>query len=450
MKASNSQKLLDSLCTPRLVLLVCLILHLFWFVGYRPWQDELRRLLFDPPNSDTRSYHRVAMTLMRYWDQPGALLETLPQQPEVAHALTNRPLGYPLLMVLIYNLFGIRPMFILMVQVLLSVVGCWLLMHAVEILFGAQRAIFAGWLYALNPLLPEYCCQVLSEIPFVFLMTLNLWLLARFYRQVREAGSCYLWLFLLGVGMGLAGSVRASMLYLAILPLIYLLFARRAWRERVLQTCLYGLGIALIIGPWLIYNRIHYHSWKLTLSGEIHLFHMVAYIGSGGMSPSRARQPLFERVFERMRQDGLDPYRNLFERGRYYRAMAWEYVQRNPSRVLRQVARGVYGFWFSAGSPRTAPSVPDKVLSVWFKGYHLVYLLLLGIGFVWMVRRWEQGWYLGLFVIAALYFTLTAGWAGNARYRLQVFSLSLPVAASGMALMGQWGAKRFSRESGSE
>lgn len=450
MNASNRQKLWDLLRTPRLVLLVCLTIHLLWFIGYRPWQDELRRLLYDPPNSDTRSYHRVAITLMRYWDQPGTLLETLPDQPAVAHALTNRPLGYPLLMVLIYNIFGIRPMFVLMVQVVLSVAGCWLLMRAVEILFGAQRAVFAGWFYALNPLLPEHSCQMLSEIPFLFLITLNLWLVARFYRQIREAGSCYLWVFLLGVGMGLAGSVRASMLYLAILPLLYWLFARRAWRERVLQACLYGLGIALIIGPWLIYNRVHYHTWRLTLSGEIHLFHMVAYIEGGGIKPSQARRPLFERIFERMRQDGLDPYRDLFERGRYYRAMVWEYVQRNPARVLQQVARGVYGFWFNAGFPYTAPSVPEKVLSVWFKGYHIIYLLLLSVGFIWMARQHESRWYLGIFVITALYFTLTAGWAGHARYRLQVFPLSLPVVASGMALLGQWRAERLSRESGNE
>ncbi|MCX7992900.1 MAG: hypothetical protein N2651_04440, partial [Fimbriimonadales bacterium] len=41
--------------------------------------------------------------------------------------------------------------------------------------------------------------------------------------------------------------------------------------------------------------------------------------------------------------------------------------------------------------------------------------------------RRVSGW---LFLTAALYFPFTAGWAGQPRYRLQVFPYSLPVMAS--------------------
>jgi hypothetical protein len=41
------------------------------------------------------------------------------------------------------------------------------------------------------------------------------------------------------------------------------------------------------------------------------------------------------------------------------------------------------------------------------------------------MRVW--GW---LFLVAAAYFTVAAGWAGQPRYRLQVFPFSIPMIAA--------------------
>lgn len=437
---------------PRLVLLACLLINLLWFIGYAPWHNEQERLLYNPPNPDTRSYHTVAITLMNYWNRPGELLDELPSQPEVAHAITNRPLGYPLLLALVYAIFGVHPIIVIIVQLILNVIGCWIAMRAMEILVGSRFAVGGGWLYALNPLLLEYSCQILSEVSFVFLLTLNVWLFAQLHRQMQVAGVRSGLIGLLGVVVGLAALVRASMLYLAVLPFLYFLFERGAWRERVYHMVLYGVGVALIIIPWLLHNRIYYHTWRLTLSGEIHLLHMVADLEGGNLSLTQARRPLFEKAFARMRQDGLDPYRQPFERGRYYRAIVWEYIQAHPVPVLKRVVQGVFNFWTTAGTPRTGATLLKEqgVLSFYFRAYHLIYLLLLGMGIWWMAARREWWWYLCLFLLVALYFTLTAGWAGSARYRLQVFPFSLPVVTMGGAQLLWWSGRLFNRGNGSE
>jgi len=433
----------ESLSKPRVILSACLLINLLWLIGYAPWRNEQERLLYHPPNPDTRSYHAVAMTLLNYWDRPDALREILPNRPDVAHAITNRPLGYPLVMALIYAAVGVHPMFILILHLVLNVAGCWLAMRTLALLFDARQAALGGWLYALNPLLLEYGCQVLSEVPFAFLVTLILWVFVRLHRRVEQPNSRLLHAFLLGVMVGLASSVRASMLYLAILLPAYFLFERHAWQRRLLQIGLYGLGVMLIVAPWLIYNRVHYHTWHLTLSGEIHLLHMVAELEGGGKFLTEARRPLFERAFARMRQDGLDPYRHLFERGRYYRAIVREYVLAHPLHVAKRVAAGVAHFWLKAGTSRTGNSWLKErgILAAYFRIYHLLYILLLMVGFLWMIRRREWRWFLGLFVAVALYFTLTAGWAGGARYRLQVFPASLPLIVAGGSQLRQWSAR---------
>jgi 4-amino-4-deoxy-L-arabinose transferase-like glycosyltransferase len=422
------------------LLTLCIILNLLWFIGYAPWCDEIHRILNHPPNPDTRSYHLVAVTLMQYGYRPEELFQILPQRPEVAHALTNRPPGYPLLMLLVYRFFGMHPLYILVVQVILNIVGCWLTMQAVEKLFGNSFAVAVGGsVYAFNPLLLEYGVQVLSEIPFLFLMTVNLWLLVQLFHQKKQSHLKNSWLLFLGLVVGIATLIRASMLYLAFLPVLFLLIAQNPWRERAVQIGSYGLGVMVVIVPWLLYNRVYYHTWKLTLSGEIHLLHMIAAVQGGSRELSEAREPLFMEAFARMQQDGLDPYRDLFERGRYYRALVWEHVQKNPTKVLSKIARGIYRFWFTAGSSRTAPtwwkrSGMDRLQ---FRLYHLIYLILFAAG-LWGMFCWrEWRWYLGLFLIIALYFTLTAGWAGSARYRLQLFPFSIPVTVVGATQIRQ-------------
>lgn len=398
------------------------MLRLVFTLSWAPWQDDLNRLVLNAPTPDSGSYHTVALVLMRYWNRPGAVLE---EEPRAIHAILNRPPGYPLLMVGVYTLFGMRPVWIVWLQVLLDVIACGLAIRALTLIWNAQAGALGGWLYALNPLLINATGNVLSESVFVFLLTLSLFFLARL-RSSPKVGRA----FALGLTIGVGATVRASLLYFAPVLMLVFLIQRLAWRQRLNLSGWYLAGVAALITPWIAFNWVHYRSTKLTLAGEYHLLHMAAYLKGGErFAPSAMRGELIEEALKRMRRDGLDPNRQIFERGRYYRQVALEWMRQDARAALILWLRGMAGFWRSAGGVDVPSEAlrQSRTLKLYFQAYHVPYLALLAVG-LWRLWRDQArrmwGW---LFFAAACYFTFTAGWAGQPRYRLQVFPYSLPV-----------------------
>lgn len=397
------------------------MLRLVFTLSWAPWQDDLNRLVLNAPTPDSGSYHTVALVLMRYWNRPGAVLE---EEPRAIHAILNRPPGYPLLIAIVYGLFGMRPHWIIWLQVLLDTAACGLAIRALTLIWNARAGALGGWLYALNPLLINATGNVLSESVFIFLLTLSLFFMAR-WRSSPAAG----YALALGLTIGAGTTVRASLLYFA--PIVMLaMLTGGTLRQRLGVSGWYLAGIAVLIAPWIAYNWIHYGSTKLTLAGEYHLLHMAAYLkGSERFAPSAMRGELIEEALKRMRRDGLDPNRQIFERGRYYRQVALEWMRQDARAALILWLRGMAGFWRSAGGVDVPSEAlrQSRTLKLYFQAYHVPYLALLAVG-LW--RLWRDrarrlwGW---LFLAAACYFTLTAGWAGQPRYRLQVFPYSLPV-----------------------
>jgi len=140
-----------------------------------------------------------------------------------------------------------------------------------------------------------------------------------------------------------------------------------------------------------------------------------------------------------MRDDGLDPNRQIFERGRYYRAVALKYIRKHSHDFTYYWLRGMLFFWRSASGPNTGSEwlKSSRVIKLWFQVYHLTYLAVLGAGLwlSWRVR--QQRWWTVVFLVTALYFTVSAGCSGNPRFRLQTFIFSLPVIAIGLDAISQ-------------
>ncbi|MCX7994041.1 MAG: glycosyltransferase family 39 protein, partial [Fimbriimonadales bacterium] len=365
--------------SPWLIIGVALLMRLSFTAAWAPWQDDLNRLVLNAPNADSGSYHTAALVLMRYWNRPGVVLE---EQPEAVHAILNRPPGYPLLMASVYSLFGMRPVWIVWLQVLLDVAACWLAIRALTLIRDARAGALGGWLYALNPLLINATGHVLSESVFVFLLTLSL----LWFACLRIRPSWWSALAL-GLTIGVGATVRASLLYFAPVLIVMFLTQPLAWRQRLGLSGWYVTGIAALLTPWVAYNWVHYGSTKLTLAGEYHLLHMAAYLKGGErVAPSAMRGELIEAALARMRHEGLDPNRQIFERGRYYRAVALEFMRQNPRTALSLWIRGMAGFWRSAGGV-DAPSESlreARSLKLYFQLYHGLYIVLLAAG-LWRV-----------------------------------------------------------------
>lgn len=404
---------------------MALALRLGWWILYAPWENAFDRLIANAPNPDSGSYHKVALALLYYSGQPG---RALAEMPDAAVSISIRPPGYPLLIALVYALVGIHPAWILLAQVLISVAGCFIAIRAVQNILSAKAAAVAGWLYALNPTLIDYTCLILTETLFVFGAALVVYAFSVWRAHPNPAPFAMgLWL---GVTLAFTAMTRPSPLPLIPVLAVFGAWARPlAWRGRGLFLGGYLMGILLLLTPWSVYNRIHYGSWRLTIGGEQYL------LDQTGLAVGRMQRPLHEmravltdEALALMHRDGLDPIRQVFERGRYYRAVALRYILENPTEFARYWLRGMVFFWRSAGGANTWGA--DLLwVKVWFQLYHALYLVLLGLGLWAAWRSPAYRWWGLLFGLTALYFTVSAGCSGNPRFRLQTFAFSLPITA---------------------
>jgi hypothetical protein len=83
------------------------------------------------------------------------------------------------------------------------------------------------------------------------------------------------------------------------------------------------------------------------------------------------------------------------------------------------------------------------ILKLYAIGYLLVWLGLLVGGLV-IACRVHRDWF-WIFLIVALYFTLTAGSAGNDRFRMQVAPFASPLVGAGYLFWVSRGAQRVNR-----
>lgn len=135
-------------------------------------------------------------------------------------------------------------------QIGLSLVGCWWAIVAVRIIFNGNPVAGAigGWTYALNPLLPDFACQILAETLFVVLTILILYLMAKLHTS--QTDSRMRIMFWIGITVGTATLMRASMLYLTVLlSALIVIHSARAMKERLYNAIAFGAGVVVMILP---------------------------------------------------------------------------------------------------------------------------------------------------------------------------------------------------------
>ncbi len=209
-----------------------------------------------PFDDDTDVYTELARNLFQHgvygFGYSGTITPTLIRLP-----------GYPIFLGVIFSLFGVENLHaVLLVQIALDLLGCWLIASFVREQVSARAGTVALALAALCPFTAAYSAIALTESLSVFAVSLGLWSTGRLLRAQSVGVVDHAGILLLSLAMTMAMLLRPDGMLLTVATSATILWY--AWRQdhvRVgLRTALLCVAMAaLALLPWTLRNWRTFH-----------------------------------------------------------------------------------------------------------------------------------------------------------------------------------------------
>lgn len=318
---------------------------------------------------------------------------------------------YPLLLALIYGMFGLKSygMVIVVLHAVLGAASAVLAYKTGELLFGKEYAWIPYVLTLGYPLFAFWGMYVLTETTYVFTITLFLYLLARYAKEVERPKLKTL--LILGVGIGISNLVRPLLLlYFPVLGFWILWMQRWRWKTALRDFAIIVMMTVVVMSPWWIRNGIKYHQFIPVSNYGSYEF----YLGNNPLTMTKIYftfdQPSFDPAVK-ARIEKLPIAKQETE----YKQLGVTYIVQHPVQFLqRTLAKEKNLFW--------QPILPAEGEGYKMQGDSLdKYYLYLGlIGVILSLTQLKKYSFLLLFVGYYSFIVSMITVVSGARYRLPV------------------------------
>lgn len=350
------------------------------------------------------------------------------QSYRVTGMYAKRMPGYPVFLASVGLAGGLNLHLVLLIQAVFGALVS-LVVFAISRPLGSAVGLLAALFTAVDPLCVGFSAAVLTEIPFMLLFVLALWLLIQLLSRPASA-----WRWLLFSVCFAAGIYVRAEVALCIFPLLGWVI----WMNRRSPQLRHAVGgaiasmaiILLILLPWWLrnYRLFHHDFFRFTTLQGISLYESVYSGATGGPRQSDiVRPPAIQKLPEGQRDTAWTrrAFADVFHHPLRIVRLAFVKVGRTWSPWLH--ARGYSRPWLNA------------LLCLWY-----VPLFLLALAGLAMVRAWRGP--TGILLIGIAYFTaMHAIFLGSVRYRVPVMPLVFIFAAAAPAF---WLAGRKPNSSG--
>ena len=343
---------------------------------------------------------------------------------------------YPYFLGVVYALAGHDPWVARIVQAVLGATSCVLLACAGRRFFSLGTGVVAGLVLALYPPAIFFDGLIQKAGLELWLMTLVLALLGEFLARRRWS-----WLWAAGVALGalLLSRENARLLYLVVLPWLWLYFSDVSPRRRAAWIAAFSAGVVLVLAPVALRNRRVGGELVLTTAQLGPNFYIGNRTGASGLyEPLRPLRgdPMHEREdATALAADALGYAPSPGEVSDYWLGRTLAEIARAPLSWLRLMGWKWLLTW-------NAHEIADSEgMVVYAEQSPLLHVLDLLLGFgvlcplaalgVWATRRdWRRLALLyGLLLVGALSIALFFVFA---RYRLSLVPLVVLFAAAGV------------------
>jgi len=428
-----------ALAWPLTIFLLALVLRLLWLSYVHPDPRDGR---YD----DSLWYDSTARALTAgrgFIFEPDVWrIDSRPVYPDLeAGPTAYRPIGYPLVVAALYEVFGGS---LLAGQLLNVVLGAATAVAAYAIgclAFDRRAGVAAGLVTAAFPSHVLFSSLLMTEVTATFLLAATVWLALAWSLEGRPRPAR---LLALGAAVGAATLVRPEMLILPLAFAVVWWAVTGSWRAVALRLGLTAAGAALLLAPWVARNAVQMGSPVLTTS-------MGDALLQGHYEGSEGRPDLFVVASFQLSYHDLGNAEREVRVSRDATREALEFALTHPLDELRLTGKRLYYLYASdeAGISWTQSNRPvlgataEERLSLLSNVYYFVVLGSAVLGApLWFSRRKPRRLLLAAVIaVHALVFALL--FASHDRYHLPLLPVfSVLAAAAWVGAVDRWRAGR--------
>ncbi len=263
---------------------------------------------------DAREYQQIAVNLIEH--HAFSLKTEAPFQPD-----SFRTPIYPFLLAALLWCFGSIYAIAVFQAFCAGVIGVLTYILACRFLNQPAVGVIAAGIFAIEPAGILYSNLAMTETIFLLLLAGGLY----YFFSAREQRWPQ-WVTA-GALFGAAALIRPIGIFLPLAVLIpFCILRRRALRNYCVQIGIFLMAFALILAPWLIRNRIVFHSWSISSVSSFNLYYYNAmrfYAFKTGTDLETAKSVFDRRLLDRYPQASTE---YSLENAPYFRAAAQEYI----------------------------------------------------------------------------------------------------------------------------
>jgi len=423
----------------------------------------------DNPHRDIDSpgYERQALVWAQSslfaWNLVGSNLQS-PHKSKPP--LVQQPVGYPLFIGMIYKLFGTQDIFLIWIQILLTLLSGLLLFFATAHLFAPTVARIAFALFCVNVGYITFAQFILAEALLLFFLLLFLERFLYFVKTSRPTA-----LGTAGLALGISTAVKPAALYY-IIPLLILfipfVIARKSLslRSKLLLPLILCFSFFVPIKGYQLYNYATYGVANVGALGKYNLYVWFwSKVATDQQNPenSARRNKLFSEEQKKrvalIKGNPLKPSSWANLQKEFFDAVAKKpyifvktwiremlktylglYTTNLKVLVESNLKGGDVSFSYTDGSignriyqyiTRGTEKPIIQLIGFYEFGWNLIKYLFVLIALLWLLMK--RRWFLACFFSSYLfYFALVTGFDGCARYRTMFEFILLLLAALGI------------------
>ncbi|WP_366557139.1 glycosyltransferase family 39 protein [Desulfosporosinus sp. BICA1-9] len=342
---------------------------------------------------------------------------------------------YPLLLALIYGIFGFKSygMVILVLHAAFGAASAVLAYKTGELLFGKRYALIPYALTLGYPLFAFWGMYVLTEITYVFTITLFLYVLTLYAKEAKQPKLRTL--LSLGAVIGISNLVRPILLlFFPVLGLWILWMHRGRLKIAIRDFAIIVMMTIIVMSPWWIRNGIKYHQFIAVSNYGSYEF----YLGNNPLTMTNQyftfTQPSYDPEVK-ARIEKLP----ILEQEKEYKQLAVAYILQHPVKFLQRTLTKEINLFWQPVTPADGDSYKMQG-DQWDKWY-----LLLGLFGVFIsLFQFRKYSFLLLFTAYYSFIVSMITVVSGARYRLPVMPAMI-LFASLVVVMALKGIGRLAR-----